>query len=160
MKDSATKSFEQSYNCQAAADGHCQLIIATGVSEEANDKGELKPNAHGMTASIRFTRIRLRGITAHFRSTGSRRNDIKGLLQEARIIAKYGILSLLAPVHPPDRTGFPFCVLRHRMERKTKSNLKGLGFTGPNYSNSIMNLWALMAAVAPSPTAVATCIAD
>ena len=45
MKDSATKSFEQSYNCQAAADGHCQLIVATGASEEANDKGELKPNA-------------------------------------------------------------------------------------------------------------------
>jgi hypothetical protein len=27
MKDSATKSFEQSYNCQAAVDGHGQVIV-------------------------------------------------------------------------------------------------------------------------------------
>jgi transposase len=43
MKDSATKSFEQCYNCQAAVDGHSQVIVATRVSQEANDKGELKP---------------------------------------------------------------------------------------------------------------------
>jgi transposase len=43
MKDGATKSFEQCYNCQAAVDGDSQVIVATGVSQETNDKKELKP---------------------------------------------------------------------------------------------------------------------
>jgi transposase len=43
MKDGATKSFEQCYNCQAAVDGDSQVIVATRVSQEANDKKELKP---------------------------------------------------------------------------------------------------------------------
>ena len=43
MKDGATKSFEQCYNCQAAVDGNSQVIVATRVSQETNDKKELKP---------------------------------------------------------------------------------------------------------------------
>jgi hypothetical protein len=43
MKDSATKSFEQCYNCQAAVDGGSQIIVATGVTQETNDKRQLKP---------------------------------------------------------------------------------------------------------------------
>jgi transposase len=43
MKDGATKSFEQCYNCQAAVDGDSQVIVATRVSQETNDKKELKP---------------------------------------------------------------------------------------------------------------------
>ena len=43
MKDGATKAFEQCYNCQAAVDGNSQVIVATGVSQETNDKKELKP---------------------------------------------------------------------------------------------------------------------
>jgi len=37
MKDGATKSFEQSYNCQAAVDPHCQVIAASRVNQEANN---------------------------------------------------------------------------------------------------------------------------
>jgi len=43
MKDGATKSFEQCYNCQASVDGDSQVIVATRVSQETNDKKELKP---------------------------------------------------------------------------------------------------------------------
>ncbi len=43
MKDGATKSFEQCYNCQIAVDGDSQIIVATGVTQEANDKQQLKP---------------------------------------------------------------------------------------------------------------------
>jgi len=43
MKDGATKSFEQCYNCQAVVDGHCQIIVASEVTPEANDKRQLKP---------------------------------------------------------------------------------------------------------------------
>jgi hypothetical protein len=43
MKDGTTKSFEQCYNCQAAVDGGSQIIVATGVTQETNDKRQLKP---------------------------------------------------------------------------------------------------------------------
>jgi hypothetical protein len=52
MKDGATKSFEQSYNCQAAVDAHCQVIVATRVSQEANDKRELKPMVERLKANL------------------------------------------------------------------------------------------------------------
>lgn len=43
MKDGASKSFEQSYNCQAGVDGKSQIIVATNVTQEPNDKQQLKP---------------------------------------------------------------------------------------------------------------------
>lgn len=43
MVDGATKSFEQSYNCQAAVDEKAQVIVATNVTQQANDKRQLKP---------------------------------------------------------------------------------------------------------------------
>lgn len=43
MKDGATKSFEQSYNAQAAVDAKSQIIVATNVTQEANDKQQVKP---------------------------------------------------------------------------------------------------------------------
>jgi len=43
MIDGATKSFEQSYNCQVAVDDKRQVIVATNVTQEANDKRQVKP---------------------------------------------------------------------------------------------------------------------
>ncbi len=43
MKDGASKSFEQAYNCQAAVDEEAQVIVATNVTQETNDKQQLKP---------------------------------------------------------------------------------------------------------------------
>jgi transposase len=43
MKDGATKGFVQAYNAQAAVDSHAQIIVATGVTQEANDKKQLVP---------------------------------------------------------------------------------------------------------------------
>jgi len=45
MKDGASKSFEQSYNCQAGVDEKSQIIVATNVTQEPNDKQQLKPLA-------------------------------------------------------------------------------------------------------------------
>ena len=43
MVDGATKSFEQSYNCQAAVDDKAQVIVATNVTQEPNDKRQVQP---------------------------------------------------------------------------------------------------------------------
>ena len=43
MMNGATKSFEQSYNCQAAVDDKKQVIVATNVTQQANDKRQMKP---------------------------------------------------------------------------------------------------------------------
>ena len=43
MKCSATKSFEQCYNAQAAVDDKHQVIVATGLTQRADDKGEVEP---------------------------------------------------------------------------------------------------------------------
>jgi IS5 family transposase len=49
MKDGASKSFEQadgfeeSGNCQAAVDETAQVIVATNVTQESNDKKQVKP---------------------------------------------------------------------------------------------------------------------
>lgn len=43
MKDGATKGFVPADNAQAAVDAHAQIIVATGVTQEANEKKQLVP---------------------------------------------------------------------------------------------------------------------
>jgi transposase len=43
MKDGASKSFEQAYNCQIASDEEAQVIVGTHVTQEANDKQQVQP---------------------------------------------------------------------------------------------------------------------
>jgi transposase len=43
MPVSGSKSFIQGYNCQAAVDEKAQIIIATNVTQETNDKLQVKP---------------------------------------------------------------------------------------------------------------------
>ena len=43
MKDGASKSFEQAYNCQAAVDEQSQIIVATNVTQQTNDKQQVEP---------------------------------------------------------------------------------------------------------------------
>lgn len=51
MKDGGTKSFEQCYNAQAAVDGQAQVIVATHVTQEANDKQQVVPLAEAIKAN-------------------------------------------------------------------------------------------------------------
>jgi len=51
MKDGASKSFEQCYNCQAAAD-ESQVIVATGVTQETNDKRQVKPMVEAIKENL------------------------------------------------------------------------------------------------------------
>lgn len=43
MKDGASKSFEQAYNCQAAVDEKSQIIVASNVTQQTNDKQQVEP---------------------------------------------------------------------------------------------------------------------
>jgi len=43
MLDGATKGFEQAYNSQAMVDSKSQIIVASGVTQETNDKRQLLP---------------------------------------------------------------------------------------------------------------------
>jgi transposase len=52
MRDGATKSFEQSYNCQAAVDDQAQVIVAAQVTQKANDKQQVKPLLEQMKANL------------------------------------------------------------------------------------------------------------
>jgi len=52
MRDGATKSFEQSYNCQAAVDSQAQVIVAAQVTQQANDKQQVKPLVDQMKVNL------------------------------------------------------------------------------------------------------------
>jgi transposase len=43
MKDGASKSYEQAYNAQIAVDSQAQVIVASGMTQETNDKKQLLP---------------------------------------------------------------------------------------------------------------------
>jgi hypothetical protein len=48
MPQSGGKAFSQSYNCQAAVDEHAQVIIAAAVTQQPQDKRQLKPMVRAM----------------------------------------------------------------------------------------------------------------
>jgi transposase len=52
MKDGATKSFEQCYNCQAAVDSKAQVIVAAQVTQQANDKQQVEPLVAQMKSNL------------------------------------------------------------------------------------------------------------
>ena len=52
MKDGATKSFEQCYNCEAAVDGESQIIVGCYVTQQANDKQQLAPLLEKVAANF------------------------------------------------------------------------------------------------------------
>ena len=45
-------SFVQGYNCQAAVDGECQIIVAADVTQETNDKKQAEPMIEQIVANI------------------------------------------------------------------------------------------------------------
>jgi transposase len=52
MRQGSTKSFEQCYNAQAAVDGHCQVIVASGLTQAANDVEQLEPMVEAMEKNL------------------------------------------------------------------------------------------------------------
>jgi transposase len=122
MKNSATKSFEQSYNCQAAVDGDGQVIVATRVSQEANDKGELKPVVEKLKMNLNGAKPRRmttdNGYFSEQNVTYLVQGEIDGYVATGRI--KHGDQPLPVPRGriPKDAS------LKERMSRKLRT-IKG-----------------------------------
>jgi transposase len=122
MKNSATKSFEQSYNCQAAVDGDGQVIVATRVSQEANDKGELKPVVEKLKMNLNGAKPRRmttdNGYFSEQNVTYLVQEEIDGYVATGRI--KHGDQPLPVPRGriPKDAS------LKERMSRKLRT-IKG-----------------------------------
>lgn len=51
MIEGATKAFAQAYNCQAAVDGEAQVIVASAVTQQTNDKQQLAPMVEEIKAN-------------------------------------------------------------------------------------------------------------
>ncbi|HKI01169.1 MAG TPA: transposase [Thermoanaerobaculia bacterium] len=52
VRDGATKSFEQCYNCQAVVDSHNQVILTAQVTQQANDKQQVQPLIEQMKVNL------------------------------------------------------------------------------------------------------------
>ena len=52
MMDGATKSFVQAYNAHAAVDAGSQIIVAASLTQEANDKQQLRPLLAQIAANL------------------------------------------------------------------------------------------------------------
>jgi len=52
MMDGATKSFVQAYNAHAAVDAGSQVIVAAALTQEANDKQQLRPLLAQLAANL------------------------------------------------------------------------------------------------------------
>ena len=70
MKDGATKSFEQSYNAQAIVDDEAQVIVASDVTQEPNDKKQVKPMVEKLKANTKGKKPKkLSGDSGYFSET-------------------------------------------------------------------------------------------
>jgi len=99
MRDGATKSFEQSYNCQAAVDHRAQVIVAAHVTQKANDKQQVKPLIEQMKTNLGESKPRVVSADAGYFSE----DNVKYLESEkiepyvATGRQKHGTVELVAP---------------------------------------------------------------
>jgi len=79
MRDGATKSFEQCYNAQAAVDVESQVIVAADVTQEANDKKQVKPMVEQAKANMGETPARASADSGFFSEENVKYLDGEGI---------------------------------------------------------------------------------
>lgn len=77
MKDGASKAFEQAYNTQIVVDSHTQVIVATAVTQEANDKRQLVPMLQCVNENLGRLPEKLSADTGYFSETAVTAEAIK-----------------------------------------------------------------------------------
>ena len=122
MKDGATKSFEQAYNCQAAVDAKNQVIVASDVTQAPNDKEQVEPMLEKILANAAGRKpTRLSADAGYFSETNCElldEADIDAYLAAERL--KHG-----EQIPPAPRGRFPQGLsTKQRMVRKLRT-IKG-----------------------------------
>jgi transposase len=79
MKDGATKEFVQGYNTQIAVDGSSQVIVATGVTQEANDKKQLIPMMEKVKENTDRLPEKVSGDSGYFSETNLTNEAVKDI---------------------------------------------------------------------------------
>jgi len=118
MRDGATKSFEQSYNCQAAVDDQAQVIVAVHVTQKANDKQQVKPLIEQLKANLGTSKPRAISADAGYFSE----DNVKYL--ESESIEPYVATGRQkhGTVEPAPRGRIPAgTTVRERMARKLRT---------------------------------------
>jgi len=77
MKDGASKAFVQGYNAQIAVDGDSQVIVATGVTQQATDHHQLEPMVEKIKTNTGKKPKKMSGDTGYFSE-----DNVKKLEQE------------------------------------------------------------------------------
>jgi len=119
MKDGATKSFEQCYNAQAAVDGKAQVIVAAAVTQQANDKQQVRPLVEKLKANVGDNKPRRMSADAGYFS-----EDNIGYLADERIDAYVATGRLRHGAEPPPAPrGRPpgGATIKERMARKLRT---------------------------------------
>ena len=122
MKDHATKSFEQGYNCQAAVDDKDQIVVAAGVTQAPNDKEQVKPMLKVMNKHTNAERPKRLSADAGYYSEDNCR-----LLAKAEIDAYVATEKLKHGKKPPPATRGRIpnnATVKERMARKLRT-IKG-----------------------------------
>lgn len=96
-------AFEQCYNAQAAVVDAYQVIVACGVTNEANDKGQMRPMVAGIEANVGGYHGRLSADAGYYSEknvTILGEKGIDGYLAVRKI--RHGEAGFLAEVAPPE----------------------------------------------------------
>ena len=103
MVDGSTKSFEQCYNAQAAVDDTHQVIVACSVTNESNDKKQLKPTVEGIEANVGEHPRELSADAGYFSEDNVKvleKKGIDGYVATGKM--KHGEVVPLVFGHPPE----------------------------------------------------------
>jgi len=69
MIDGSTKAFIYGYNCQAVVDQHSQVIIATNLTQESNDKKQIAPMLEKVKKNVNTNPKKLSADAGYFSET-------------------------------------------------------------------------------------------
>lgn len=79
MKDGASKGFEQAYNAQIVVDDESQIIVATAVTQETNDKKQLIPMVKKVENNLGKLPENVSADAGYFSETNVTSEDLKAI---------------------------------------------------------------------------------
>jgi hypothetical protein len=119
MKDGASKGFEQAYNAQIVVDGESQIIVASGVTQETNDKRQLIPMMKKAGENLGELPEKVSADAGYFSETNVTEKDLEDVdLYIPPDRQKHGEKPMPAQGRPPKDLSVTDCM---RRKLRTKS---------------------------------------